>query len=66
MKDQLRIAKKQLLTIKKNNAEEQKKALDLKRKMEKASAKKDEHSIAGSIKQVIAEEGKNAFKFIGS
>jgi stage V sporulation protein SpoVS len=34
--------------------------------MDKASAKKDENSIAGCIKEVVAEEGKNAFKFIGS
>ena len=66
LKDQLRIAKKQLLTIKKNNASEHKKALDLKRKMEKANAKQDEHSIADCIKEVINDEGKNAFKFVGS
>ena len=66
LKDQLRIAKKQLLVIKKNNAAEAAKALELKRKMQIAAAKKDENSIAGQIKEVVNDEGKSAFKFIGS
>ena len=45
LKDQLRSAKKQLLIIKKNNHEEHLKALDLKRHIESAKQKKDEHSI---------------------
>ena len=66
LKDQLRNAKKQLLIIKKNNAAEAKKALDFKRKVEAANAKKDEHSIADHIKEVVMEEGSSAFKFVGS
>ena len=60
------MAKKSLLVIKKNNAAETKKALDLKKKIEAAKEKRDEHSIHDGIKDVIAEEGTNAFKFIGS
>lgn len=66
LKDQLRIAKKQLLTIKKNNAAEQKKAMELKKKIEESAQKKEEGSIAEKIKEVIDEEGSTAFKFIGS
>lgn len=66
LKDQLRNAKKQLLIIKKNNASEAKKAMELKKKIEAANAKKDEHSIADHIKEVVMEEGSSAFKFVGS
>jgi len=63
----VRIHKKQLLQIKKNNALEHKQAMELKRKIDAANQKQDHHSsIAGCIKDVVAEEGTNAFKFIGS
>ena len=66
LKDQLRVAKRSLLNIKKNNAEEARKALDLKRKMDAAKAKNKEHSIAGQIQDIVDKDGSNAFKFIGS
>ena len=46
LKDQLRIHKKQLLTIKKNSAAEWKKAMDLKKKIEASKEKNVEGSIA--------------------
>ena len=52
--------------IKKNNAAEQKKALDLKKKIEAAKDKVNEQSIHDKIKEVIDDEGSAAFKFIGS
>lgn len=52
--------------IKKNNDAEARKAADLKRKMQAAKEKKDEHSIADHIKEVVMDEGKSAFKFVGS
>ena len=66
LKDQLRIAKKSLLTIKKNAAAEQKRAMDLKKKIDESAQKKVEGSIASKIKEVFDEEGSAAFKFIGS
>ena len=62
----MRKAKKELLFIKKNNAAEQKKALDLKKRIEAAKDKVNEHSIHDKIKEVIDDEGSAAFKFIGS
>ena len=66
LKDQLRKAKKELLFIKKNNAAELKKTLELKKKIEAAKDKKEDHSIAEAIKEVVADDGSSAFKFIGS
>ena len=66
LKDQLRIAKKQLLVIKKNRFAEEHKALDLKRKIDATNQKNDEHSIADHIKEIIMDEGSSAFKFVGS
>lgn len=66
LKDQLRLAKKQLLIIKKNRFADEQKALDLKRKIDAAKQKNDEHSIADHIKEVIMDEGSSAFKFVGS
>lgn len=52
--------------IKKRNQEDYARAVQFKRQIEAAAAKKDEHSIAEQIKEVVLEEGTSAFRFVGS
>lgn len=65
LKDQLRLAKKDLLKMKNERDQELKRALDFKRKLKEAAQKADKNSIAQSLEPEINDLGIEQLKYTG-